>query len=127
MNDIMELAKKLGEAIKEDARILELNRAKEAYDNDSGLQNAILEYNTQQTALAEEHRKEAPDADIIAAIRNRSDELYRMISTSSTYLALQAAQTEVNDFMNQVNAEITYAITGERPCTHDCSTCGGCH
>ena len=29
--------------------------------------------------------------------------------------------------MQEVNAEITYNITGQRPCSHDCSTCGGCH
>ena len=33
-----------------------------------------------------------------------------------------------NEFMNEVNGEITYQITGERPCAHDCSCCeGGCH
>ena len=30
---------------------------------------------------------------------------------------------------NDQNQTITFAITGEAPsgCTHDCSTCGGCH
>ena len=39
------------------------------------------------------------------------------------------AQKALNDLMAEVNAEIKFCITGERPaaCTHDCSTCGGCH
>ena len=34
----------------------------------------------------------------------------------------------LNALMAEVNAEIKFCITGERPstCTHDCSTCGGC-
>ena len=42
-------------------------------------------------------------------------------------VAFTKAQDVVNAFMAEVNGEITYQITGERPCTHDCSTCGGCH
>ena len=35
----------------------------------------------------------------------------------------------VLELMNAVNATITANITGETPssCTHNCSTCGGCH
>ena len=42
---------------------------------------------------------------------------------------LLEAQEAVNELMNAVNNTITFAITGEMPsnCTHDCSTCGGCH
>ena len=34
----------------------------------------------------------------------------------------------MNKLMTEVNAEIKFCITGEREdCTHDCSTCRGCH
>ena len=59
--EIMELATKLGQAVKADPRIAKLNEAKEAYDKDSSLQMLIFEYNTQQTALAEEYKKNPID------------------------------------------------------------------
>ena len=39
------------------------------------------------------------------------------------------SRSEVNELMNAVNQTIMTQITGEEPsgCTHNCSTCGGCH
>ena len=45
------------------------------------------------------------------------------------FAELNRAQAEVNELMNSVNQTIMTQITGEEPsgCTHNCSTCGGCH
>ena len=123
---IMEIAAQLGEAIKEDPRIKTLNRCREAYDNDPDLARYMTEYNVQQKALSDQFAAADRDQVVIDQIQHRIDELYNLISTASAFVALNAAQEAVNAFMNEVNEEITYHITGERPCTHDCSTCGGC-
>ncbi len=123
---IMEIAAQLGEAIKDDARIKTLNRCREAYDNDTAVAQYMTEYNVQQKALSDQYAAADRDQVVIDQIQNRIDELYNLISTAPVFVALNAAQEAVNDFMNEVNEEITYHITGERPCTHDCSTCGGC-
>ena len=123
---VMEIAAQLGEAIKEDARIKTLNRCREAYDNDPDLAQYMAEYNVQQKALADQFAADDRDQVVIDQIQHRIDELYNLISTEPACVALNAAQEAVNAFMNEVNEEITYHITGERPCTHDCSTCGGC-
>ena len=123
---IMEIAAQLGEAIKEDARIKTLNRCREAYDNDPMLARYMTEYNVQQKALSDQFAAADRDQVVIDQIQHRIDELYNLISTAPVFVALNAAQEAVNEFMNEVNEEITYHITGERPCTHDCSTCGGC-
>lgn len=123
---IMEIAAQLGEAIKDDARIKTLNRCREAYDNDATVAQYMTEYNVQQKALSDQYASAERDQVVIDQIQNRIDELYNLISTAPAFVALNAAQEAVNEFMNEVNEEITYHITGERPCTHDCSTCGGC-
>ena len=123
---IMEIAAQLGEAIKEDARIKELNRCREAYDSDPTLAQYMAEYNVQQKALADQYAAEDRDQAVIVSIQHRIDELYELISNAPAFVALNEAQEAVNAFMAEVNAEISYHITGERPCTHDCSTCGGC-
>ena len=124
--EIMELAAELGKKIKEDPRIEELNRAQAAYEADKELQAAVNEYNAQSEALNQEYRKDTPDQEFIKLIEERIHALYKQISMNVNMVALNAAQDAVNSFMNEVNGEITYQITGERPCTHDCSTCSGC-
>lgn len=123
---IMELAAALGEAIKEDERIKALDRARAAYDADEELARYMTEYNVQQKALSDQYGRDDRDQTVIDLIQGRIDELYSLITSAPAYTAMNEAQEAVNAFMNEVNGEITYHITGERPCTHDCSSCGGC-
>ena len=120
----MELAAQLGQAIKADPRVAKMNEAKEAYDKDENLQNLMFEYNMQQVALGEEYKKETPDKNVIEAIEKRLDEIVAAVTNNELFIALNAAEEEVNALMQEVNAEITFQITGQRPCSHDCSSCG---
>ena len=123
--EIMELATLLGQAVKADERITKMNEAKEAYEKDEKLQGLMLEYNTQQIALAEEYKKEQPDKGVIEAIEGRLDARVGEVTSNEVFLALGRAQEEVNKLMNEINAEIEFQVTGERPCAHDCHSCGG--
>ncbi|MGM9646397.1 MAG: YlbF family regulator [Eubacteriales bacterium] len=122
--EIMELATKLGQAVKADPRIAKMNEAKEAYDKDTALQMLVFEYNTQQTALAEEYKKNPIDKKVIEAIEGRLNEIVNEVSANPVYVAASEAQEEVNKLMSEIYAEIEFQITGERPCTHDCHSCG---
>ena len=122
--EIMELAAQLGQAIKADERIAKMEEAKVAYEKDEKIQALMLEYNTQQIALAEEYKKSPVDQKIIEAIENRLDEIVAAVTTSETFVKINEAQEAVNVLMNEVNAEIEFQITGKRPCAHDCSSCG---
>ena len=122
--EIMELAAQLGQAIKADSRIAKMEEAKVAYEKDEKIQALMLEYNTQQIALAEEYKRETVDQKIIEAIENRLDEIVAAVTTSETFVKINEAQEAVNALMNEVNAEIEFQITGKRPCAHDCSSCG---
>ena len=129
--EIFELAKLLGEAIKKDARLVEFEEAKIAYENDIELQNALKEYEVQQQSLQFEMLKEDKDTFTIDAINARIEALYNEIVTNESFLKLNQIQLEVNELMNEVNNTITCAITGEDPkaaCTHNCATCHAqCH
>jgi cell fate (sporulation/competence/biofilm development) regulator YlbF (YheA/YmcA/DUF963 family) len=125
--EVMELAAQIGKAIKEHDVYKKYLEAKEAYDNNEVVNDKIMEYGIQQQALAIEAGKEDHDEALMDQIQKRLDALYTEICEDETFLALNAAQEAVNELMNQVNQTINYNITGEKPCTHDCSTCGGCH
>ena len=127
--EIMEIAALLGKTLKEDDRLVRLEAAKNAYTSDVELQKKLLEYEVQQTALQGEITKPERDTAFIDIIQNRIDQLYKEITENPVFVQLNEVQAEVNELMNAVNATITANITGEQPsaCTHNCSTCGGCH
>ena len=127
--EIFELAAELGKQLKDDARLIALEVAKKTYEEDKQLQKYLLEYDVQQKAMQREVAKPDRDLQFIEVIQTRIDELYRLIAEHPTFVELNRVQAEVNDLMNRVNQTIMTQITGEEPggCTHNCSTCGGCH
>ena len=125
---IFELASELGKALKNDEKLVRLADARKKYENDPDLQKMMVEYEVQQKALQGELTKDERDTMFIDIIQKRINELYEAIMSHPVFTELNEAQAEVNELMNAVNNTITFEITGELPsCTHDCSTCGGCH
>lgn len=124
---IFELATELGKALKEDAKLVRLDNAKKAYENDNVIKKYMVEYEVQQKALQVELTKEERDTLFIDVIQKRIDELYTLIMEHPVFIELNEAQADVNELMNAVNNTISFVITGELPnsCTHNCSTCGG--
>ncbi len=130
MTKIIELAHQLGMEIAISDEIKNLEAAKAAYDADTELQAKMAEYETHRRLLGEEFAKSSDEVDQIAVanIRARIEELTREISSNPIYITFANAQGALNRLMADVNAEIKFCITGERDnCTHDCSTCSGCH
>ncbi len=128
---VKEASKILGEALAKESAVITFNAAKQAYDTDAELSAMMAEYRTARTLLGELYAKadtteeEARSAD---ALNTRVAELTEAIRTNPVYLALAEAQGAVNELMASVNADLSYYAFGEVPgCTHDCSTCGGCH
>ena len=68
----------------------------------------------------------SPDPDLLSSIENGIDEAYQKIVENDTYLRYSDAKDALDKLMNDVNGEITFQITGKRPCSHDCASCGGC-
>lgn len=127
--EIFELAKALGDKLKEDERLVALENAKNAYEQDADLKKYMVEYDVQQKAMQRAVAQPEKDMQMIESIQKRIDALYVQITEHPVFVELNRAQGEVNDLMNAVNQTIMTQITGEEPsgCTHDCSTCGGCH
>ena len=129
MTKIIELAHALGEEISRSEEIKNLERAKAVFDSDAELQEKMREYDTERMLLGQEFAKDnGADQKVISQLKERLEELSRIITANANYTEFANAQKAMNDLMNSVNAEIKFCITGERPseCTHDCSTCKGC-
>ena len=126
---IFELAAELGKTLKNDKRLIALEEARKAYESDERVMKLMTEYEVQQKAINYEAVKEERSEELLKMIQDRIDAIYDQIVASDSYKALEKAQNDVNELMELVNSTITFNITGEQPssCTHDCSTCGGCH
>ena len=130
MTKIIELAHQLGVEIAKSDEIKTLNETKEAFDSNAELQALMSEYEADRMLLGQEFSKNESEIDekAVADLRARIEELTREISKDPLYIAFANAQQNMNKLMADVNAEIKFCITGERDnCTHDCSTCSGCH
>ncbi len=131
MTKIIELAHLLGDEIAKSDEIKNLEAAKAAFQSDEALQNKMNEYEAERMLLGQEFSKSSDEIDerAVADLRARIEELSSEISKNPLYIAFSEAQKAMNALMAEVNAEIKFCITGERPveCTHDCSTCSGCH
>ena len=127
-NELVEAIAKVGEIIKADERYSAFEKASEDYANNPEIMTALTEYNVQQSALSEAFGKEERDEELIKSIQNRIHELYSSITSNPVYVTYREAGEAYESYTKAVYAEIEFAITGQRSdCTHDCSTCGGCH
>lgn len=124
---IFSLAAELGKAIKEDERMIRMEKAKKEYESDPRIFELLTEYRVQQEALTSIGDGDKIDPDTVTRIQDRIDEIYAEITTNPKFIELDEAQTAVNELIENVNNTIRFNATGEMPCTHDCSSCGGCH
>ena len=124
--NVLDAARLLGQTLENDPILVEYRAAKEAYEGSEELGAAIAEYNTQRTLLGREYAKdnEMQDAELIARLSARINELTALVNNSPLYINFMEAQKKVTALMQQVNSEISFYAFGERPCTHDCSSCG---
>lgn len=120
-----ELAAMLGKALKEDPKYVALEKAQKEYESAAQLHKMMTEYNVQQQAYELESKKEPADTLLLASIERRIEELYNLIIADPVFVALNSAQDEFNALMEQINGTLMFNLTGQRPCSHDCSSCGG--
>ena len=131
MNEAMIKAiESLKEALAASEELKAYNAAKEAYDADEELNKLINEYNVQATLLETEGRKseEERDTQLIESISARLRDCYDTISESKSLAAMREAESALSAIVNAINDAVRFTIEPEAAnCTHDCSTCGGCH
>ena len=119
--EMKEVIAKLGELVKADERCTRIQSTISDYEHSEELTALIGEYNTQQNLLADAYNK--PEGDQTASEEFKS-------AVHPVYTAYVAAKNEFDALTQEIYAELQFVITGERPCSHDCSSCGGscgCH
>lgn len=135
MSDIIKMARDLGHAIQKEEFYAKLNDAKDKADHDETLQNLIGEFNLKRMNINAEACKSDRDEDTLRRLNDEMRTVYSDIMSNEHMVAYNNAKQEFDSVMQRVTAIITQSAQGEDPdttdyvedCTHDCSTCGGCH
>ena len=128
--EVLVAVKNLCDLMKADPRYAAVNEAGKAYSENPEISTLLIEYQAQQTALTELYAKDERDDGIIDAIQGRLTEIYTAIIENPLYLAFKEASDEYEVYYKAIHEEMEFHLTGKRPnsgCTHDCSTCSGCH
>ena len=128
---VIEMAQAIGLRVRETEEGKAYLAAKQEYESNIEINNALMEYQIQQDFLS---KQEAEDGEpmsekTLTRINDRINELYDFITNHEKYIQFSEAERKLNELLQNINRTVIAQITGETAsdCTHDCSTCGGCH
>ena len=140
-NEIITLAKQLGEALKNCEEYKTFCDTRDAMRQNIVLKEQLDEFKVQKSVLEVEKEKAEPDEHVVDVLSARLEVLYKQITENPQMKAYSKAEENLNLLMNAVNMTISSYIgaeeytseadaddeDGEGGCTHNCSTCRGCH
>ena len=124
--DIFEKTRELGEMIQE-SELMKAAKELEAKQNEDEEASALMkEFNLNRINLARDMQNGKISRE--DAIKKNTDAFNDMCKKSPIIKEYVRAKQEFDAMVQQVNQILNYYITGADPsCTHDCSSCGGCH
>lgn len=128
-NEILDLAKTVGEAISSSSEMERLNKAKDAQDASEEAQKLIGEYNlVRLNVMQRVQNEEDQSEENMKKYQTEMAEAFDKLMQNDIIKEFVEANDAVDTLVNQVKNIIDYCVTGETECTSDCSTCGGaCH
>ena len=125
--EMKELVASLGALVKADPRNEAIKRAIDDYERCEELNAMIAEYNAQQNLLTDAYAGDSePGEEFKQAVQDRIDALYDSITAHPVYEAYMEAKNAFDALTNCIISELQFAITGQKPCSRDCASCGGC-
>lgn len=129
MNEILTKARELGEAIIESDEFKALKAAEEEQENDSEAMALLKKYNDERKSMAEEITAGNVSEERMAQIRSELEKLHEEVMSNETVARYNEAQKTFEAIVSQMNAILTYFLTGEISvgCSGNCSGCSsGC-
>ncbi len=128
---ILDIARQLGEALKESTEYANFIRTRDDMRANASLKEKIDEFKVQKTLLDIEKEKSDADDHVLDIVQSRVETLYKEIMDVPEMKAYSRAEEDLNLLMTAVNMTISsyvgeeeYTAEGEgAACTHDCSHC----
>ena len=130
MEKIIEKAKELGTMMKESEIAKKFDATQQKLAEDEKAQELIAQFNMARMTLSNESQNENPDPQRLEQIQQKVQSAYEAVMSLEIMQEMDAAGRAMDEMINKVNHVIHALLQGQDPavaCTHDCSTCGGCH
>ena len=123
---VIEKTRELGELIQNSPEMKAYKEAEAAQNADEATQEFMKEFNLNRLNPARDMQNgKLSREDAIEKNNQAFEELCEKAPLVREYVKAKEA---FDTMVNQVNTIINFYITGSTgDCTHDCSTCGGCH
>ena len=123
---VIEKTRELGELIQNSPEMKAYKDAEAAQNADEATQECMKEFNLNRLNLARDMQNGKLSREEAIEKNNQAfEELCQKAPLVGEYVKAKEA---FDTMVNQVNTIINFYITGSTgDCTHDCSTCGGCH
>ncbi len=123
---ITEKAHELGKMIASSPEAKALAKAEEAQGADEKAGELLKEFNLKRMNLVRDMQNEKITREEATKVNNEA--FAEMLEKSETIKNFVEAKKDFDTLVGEINGIINFYITGEDPnCTHDCSTCSGCH
>ena len=95
----------------------------------------IALFNSKRVAINNEACKQERDEEALKTLNEEMRTVYSQIMSNENMAAYNTAKQSFDSSLQRLVTIVTNSAEGEDPdttdfdpsCTHDCSTCGGCH
>ncbi len=130
-NEIIEKAQQLGTLIAESEEKNAADAAADRMNNDEEAVALLVKYNENKKAATEKLRGKDPSQEELQEFREYVQAEFEKIAENKVIAEYLEANKKLESLIQQVNAVLSYFITGQENesggCSGSCSTCGGCH
>ena len=124
--DIFEKTQELGAMIQETEEMKRMMAADAAQQADSEAQKLLGDFNLARMNLARDMQEGKISQE--EAVQKNNQAFNDMLEKSATIKEYVESKQAFDAVIGKINGILNFYITGQDPnCTHDCSTCGGCH
>lgn len=130
---IEKLTRELGKAIQQDERYLAMQKAIEANEKDTALNELMSKIQLIQVSYQHEASKEEPDEGKMKAYDEEFRGVYSEIMMNENMRNYEMARKEMDDLMNYLTGILAMCVNGDDPdtcdptahsCGGDCGSCG---
>ncbi len=135
--DIINIARSLGEALKESKEYRSFCEKRDKMRKNEYLKAMLDDFKVQKSIYEIEKEKDDADEMLLDELSARLELMYAEISDNADFAAYSKAEEDLNVLMTAVNMTISSYIgaeeyvssgeDGDMSCTHNCNTCPGCH
>lgn len=129
-NTIIEKAQELGTLIAESPEKERVSVAGDKMNNDEEATTLLRQYNENRKAATEKLRGKEPTKEELEEYRNYVQAEFEKIAANPLIAEYIESSKEFDNMVQQVNAVLSYFITGQEAaeggCSGNCSSCSSC-